>query len=115
MGYEPRASRTGGGKVSFSQFYFTVFSHFQVLHPQEGTLSLTLCDGIDISTCGEVFSSRQPVFSNLSCHLIDCDGKVQECVRPLKVSYCKFRVLVLRNNPFCLDKQSNLCVCGVEL
>ncbi|KAL5964544.1 hypothetical protein TSMEX_007723 [Taenia solium] len=56
----------------------------EVLHPQEGTLSLTLCDGIDISTFSEVFSSRQPVFSNLSCHLIECDGKVQECVRPLK-------------------------------
>ncbi|KAL5110563.1 Leucine-rich repeat-containing protein 1 [Taenia crassiceps] len=56
----------------------------EVLHSQEGTLSLTLCDGIDLSTFGEVFSSRQPIFSNLSCHLIDCDGKVQECVRPLK-------------------------------
>nr|CDS17152.1 cell polarity protein [Echinococcus granulosus] len=56
----------------------------EVLHPQEGTLSLTLCDGIDISSFGEVFSSRQPVFSNLSCHLIDCDGQVQESVRPLK-------------------------------
>ncbi|VDM33781.1 unnamed protein product [Hydatigera taeniaeformis] len=66
----------------------------EVLHPQEGTLTLTICDGIDISSFGEVFSSRQPVFSNLSCHLIDCDGKVQECVRPLKFLYCEAVVFV---------------------
>ncbi|KAM7538314.1 hypothetical protein Aperf_G00000076912 [Anoplocephala perfoliata] len=52
----------------------------EVVHPQEGKLRLTICDGIDVSKL--VSSTRQPTFSNLSCLIIDCDSKASERVRP---------------------------------
>ncbi|VUZ51535.1 unnamed protein product [Hymenolepis diminuta] len=57
----------------------------EVIHPQEGKLRLTICDGIDPSNLIEKASShRQPTFSNISCQIIDCNGRESDRAQSLK-------------------------------
>uniref|UniRef100_A0A5K3EPP3 PDZ domain-containing protein n=1 Tax=Mesocestoides corti TaxID=53468 RepID=A0A5K3EPP3_MESCO len=52
----------------------------EVVQPHEGTLRLTVCDGIDPA----LSIHQQPAYTTLTCHMIDCDGKSEERVKPFK-------------------------------
>ncbi|VDD80548.1 unnamed protein product [Mesocestoides corti] len=61
----------------------------EVVQPHEGTLRLTVCDGIDPA----LSIHQQPAYTTLTCHMIDCDGKSEERVKPFKVRQCLLSML----------------------
>lgn len=64
------------------------------MQPLEGALRLTVCDGVNpasfaalTNAASDILCSRQEiVHTNLSCHLIDCDSRLEERVKPFEVS-----------------------------